>query len=149
MQVHWMRISAMRIECAFVQSTSGGGLEVDSKRIAIEMRGQGCGSHVIKFLPIPHPTPRGAAEESRRTAKYWQDVWRVDTRRNTKALKGLHFQAVRQRVIFTWQGVATPLIRIESLLPNCSSERAQCALNSHHHECEFHTNSMRIDASIM
>ena len=41
MQVHWMRISSMRIECAFLQSTLGGGLEADSKRIAIEMRGQG------------------------------------------------------------------------------------------------------------
>ena len=57
MQVHWMRISAMRIECTFVLFTSRGGLQVDSKRIVIEMRGQGCGSHVIQLLPIPHPTP--------------------------------------------------------------------------------------------
>ena len=85
MQVHWMHLTSMCMECTLVHSTSGGGLEVDLKRIAIEMHGQGCGSHVIQFLPIPHPTPRGAAEESRRTAKYWQDVWRVDSHGNKSA----------------------------------------------------------------
>ena len=43
------------------------------------------GSHAIQFLPIPHPTPRGASEESQRTAKYWQDVWRVDSCGNKSA----------------------------------------------------------------
>ena len=68
------------------------------------------------------------------------------THAETKALNGLLFQAVRQRMITTWQKIATPLIRIESLLPNCSFEHAQCALNSHCHECEFNANSMLIDA---
>ena len=144
MQVHWMHISVMRIKCAFVQSTSGGGLEADWKRLTIEMHGQG---HVTQLLFVPYPTPRGTAEESRRTATYWQDVWWVDTRGNTKGLKGFQLQAVRQHVLITWQGIATPLIRIKSLLLNRSFECAQCALNSHCHECEFNANSMHIDTN--
>ena len=68
------------------------------------------------------------------------------THTKTKALKGLQFQAVCQRVLITRQIIATPLIRIELLLPYSSFEHAQCALNSHCRECEFNTNSMHIDA---
>ena len=56
------------------------------------------------------------------------------THAETKVLKGFHFQAVCQRVLITWQRIATPLIHIESLL---SDDLFEFALNSHRHEYEF------------
>ena len=144
-----MRINSMRIECAFVQSTSGGGLKVDSKRIAIEVRGQGRKScDTVPYHTAPNTTRR--PEESRRTANCWQDVWRVDSRGSSSSRESSSstqfVNPVRQCVIITCPKIASPLIRMESLLSNCSCECAQCALNSHCHECEFNASSMRIDS---
>ena len=88
-----------------------------------------------------HEAPLKSHEGQRSTGKMFGG-W---THTETKALKGLHFQAVRQCVIISWQRIATPLVCIQSFLSNRSFERSQCALNSYCHECEFNTNSMRID----
>ena len=145
-QVHWMGFSSMRIECAFIQSTLGGGLEVDSKWLMIEMRGQGRKS----CDTVPSCTTFNTARSHWRVTKDSELLGRCMSRGRThveiRGLKGLHFQAVHQRVVITWQKIATLLLQIKSILPNCSFERAQCALYSHCHECEFNPNSMRIEA---
>ena len=98
MQVHWMCISSMLIEYAHSFNPHR---EVDWKWIWSELRLKCMGkvrSHVIQFLPIPHPIPQGTNEESWRTAlaKYWQDVWQVDSRRN-KGAEGSPFPSSLSR----------------------------------------------------